>query len=245
MKDILEENGYKIIVAGNGGEALSIIDKQIPDAMILDLMMPGIDGFQVLKTIREHERTLHIPVLILTAKHITKDELKFLKSNNIYQLIQKGKVNREDMLKSVSDMVNAGLDKTVKAKTTIKRTEAKPVILVVEDNPDNMLTIKALLGENYEVIEATDGNESIEIIKIIKPHLILMDIGLPDKDGIELFKEIRRKPELQHIPVIAVTASAMTEDRERILAYGFDGYVPKPIEEKLLYKAIDEVLYGK
>ncbi len=105
MKDILGESGYNILVARDGGEALGIIAQKIPDAMILDLMMPRVDGFQVLKTLREAEQTAHIPVLILTAKHLTKDELKFLTRNNIHQLIQKGDVNRRELLNAVTNMV--------------------------------------------------------------------------------------------------------------------------------------------
>ena len=104
IKDFLEESGYRILVARDGGEALGIITQTIPDAMILDLMMPGMDGFEVLKTLREAESTAHIPVLILTAKHITREELLFLKRNNIHQLIQKGDVNRNELLNAIATM---------------------------------------------------------------------------------------------------------------------------------------------
>lgn len=78
-------------VARNGKEALEQIAHDVPDAMVLDLMMPEVDGFQVLALeVRSEPRTACLPVLILTAKHITREELSFLKSNNIQQLIQKG-----------------------------------------------------------------------------------------------------------------------------------------------------------
>ena len=94
LTDVLQEGGYRLQVARNGMEALERIGQTIPDAMILDLMMPGMDGFDVLKTLRGEDRTAHVPVLILTAKHITKEELHFLKRNNIHQLVQKGDINR-------------------------------------------------------------------------------------------------------------------------------------------------------
>ena len=71
-----------------------------------------------------------------------------------------------------------------------------------------------------------------------------MDIALPGIDGIEAFKMIRNDAKLQHIPVIALTASAMTSDRETILAHGLDDYIAKPIDEKLFFKTINSVLYG-
>lgn len=127
-------------------------------------------------------------------------------------------------------------------KQTIK---GKPLVLVVEDNPDNMLTAKALLADNYTVIEAVNGIEGLESAKKFQPNLILMDIALPKMDGVEVFKQIRSLPQLQYTVVIALTASAMTNDREAILAYGFDAYIPKPIDEFVFFKTINETLYGK
>ena len=245
IKDILDESGYQILVARDGAEALEIISHTIPDAMILDLMMPGIDGFEVLQTLREAEPTAFIPVLILTAKHITKEELKFLKRNNIHQLIQKGDVNRSELLISVEAMVFPEKVETLKTMPELLLIGSQPVVLVVEDNPDNMVTVKAILSDDFTVIEADNGREGLAMARKHKPNLILMDIALPVLDGIEAFKAIRGDTVTQHIPVIALTASAMITDREAILSYGFNAYIAKPIDEKLFFKTINEVLYGK
>jgi signal transduction histidine kinase/HAMP domain-containing protein len=106
LNDFLHNAGYKTFVANSGDTALGILMNNSVDAVILDLMLPGMDGFSVLKEIRGEESIQHLPVLILTAKHITKEELSFLKSNHIYQLIQKGDVNREELLKIVYSMVH-------------------------------------------------------------------------------------------------------------------------------------------
>jgi len=108
-----------------------------------------------------------------------------------------------------------------------------------------MTTAKAILGDNYTVLEATDGNSAIEMAKKHVLHLILMDIELPGMDGITTFKAIRNMAGLQHVPIVALTASAMTSDRETILAHGFDAYIAKPIDEKVFFNTINEVLYGK
>jgi len=245
MKDFLEDSGYHILVAHDGAEALGTIEKTIPDAMILDLMMPDIDGFEVLKILRNAEQTAHIPVLILTAKHITKEELQFLKRNNIHQLIQKGDVNRDELLNAVVTMVTPKKAETVSHRSGLQKIEGKPVVLIVEDNPDNMITVKAILSSDFTVLEAIDGYSSIEMAKKHLPHLILMDIALPDIDGITAFKAIRKDAQLQHTPIIALTASAMLEDRESILAHGFDAFIVKPIDNELFFNTINEVLYGK
>jgi PAS domain S-box-containing protein len=246
IKDFLEESGYHILVARDGKEALDIIAQTIPDAMILDLMMPGIDGFEVLGTLREAEPTAHIPVLILTAKHITKEELKFLKRNNVHQLIQKGAVSRSEILEAVAKMIFPGIPEpteSVKPPRIVRKIQGKPVVLVVEDNKDNMTTVKALMGNNYTIIEALDGGSAVTMAKKHKPDLILMDIALPEMDGIEAFKKIRKDARLQNIPIIALTASAMTSDRESILAHGFNAYIAKPINDILFFKIINETLY--
>jgi CheY-like chemotaxis protein len=245
IKDFLEENGYQMLVAHDGSEALAFIEQTIPDAIILDLMMPGIDGFEVLKTLREIEPTAYIPVLILTAKHITKEELNFLKRNNVHQLIQKGDVNRSELLDAVAGMVFPQTEETENPKPVFQAIEGKPVVLVVEDNPDNMVTVKALLAGNYSVIEAVDGLEGVEKAKSHPVNLVLMDIALPNMDGIEAFIELRKIPALQNVPIIALTASAMVSDRETILAYGFDAYIAKPIDHPIFFKTINETLYGK
>ncbi len=245
MKDFMEESGYKILVAQDGAEALAIIETTLPDAMIMDLMVPGVDGFEVLKTIRNVDKTASIPVLILTAKHLTNEDLRFLKRNNVHQLIQKGDVNREDLLKAVESMLTNHIVEQEKPQRQTRTIKGKPVVLVVENNLDNMLTVKAIIEDKYTVIEAIDGNEGIALAKKHNPHLILMDIALPGLDGIEAFKTIRKDARMQHIPIIALTASAMNSDRETILAHGFDGYLIKPIEEKVFFKTINEVLFGK
>ena len=245
MKDILEDSGYKIIIAHDGGEALGIIAHTIPDAMILDLMMPGIDGFSVLKTLCEAEQTAHIPVLILTAKHITKEELMFLTRNNVHQLIQKGDVNRLELLRAVVSMVEPEKPAILQPKREMYPIEGKPLVLVVEDNPDNMITVKALLDGNYAILEANNGIEAVKMAGLHEPNLILMDISLPEMDGIEAFNAISKNARLKNTRVIALTASAMTADREAILAHGFDGYIAKPIDEKIFFITINEVLHGK
>jgi signal transduction histidine kinase/DNA-binding response OmpR family regulator/HAMP domain-containing protein len=244
MKDILTESGYRIYVARNGQEALEHIEKFLPDAIILDLMMPEVDGFQVLESIRRVKKTAQIPVMILTAKHITKEELKFLKGNHIFQLVQKGAIGKNELLSVIRHMVTIPCEPQRPPAIRPARIKAvgRPVILVVEDNSDNMTTVKALLQENYEIIEATNGQTGIEQAAKFRPALILLDISLPVMDGFEVLGKLREDGSLQHIPVIALTARAMNGSREEILAHGFDGYISKPIDGKMLEETIRGIL---
>ncbi|MEI6077914.1 MAG: response regulator, partial [Verrucomicrobiota bacterium] len=243
LTDILQAEGYRIQVARNGKEALAQVALTVPDAMILDLMMPEVDGFAVLKEVRGRERTSQLPVLILTAKHVNKAELSFLKGNHIYQLIQKGDINKHDLLAAVAGMVTPPAPPPPAPVSRRRATRpGQPVVLVVEDNPDSLRTARALLAGHYQVIEATDGQAGLEQARRHQPDLILMDIAMPGVDGIQALKEIRADGALRHIPVIAATASAMVGDREAILAHGFYSYISKPIDAELLLKTLREAL---
>ncbi|MEI6131198.1 MAG: ATP-binding protein [Bacillota bacterium] len=105
IKDILNEEGYFVEIARNGKEALERLSEFKPDGMILDLMMPDVDGFQVLKSIRGLKKFAALPVLILSAKHITKDELSFLKNNHDCQMIQKGAIQKKELLNEIKKLV--------------------------------------------------------------------------------------------------------------------------------------------
>jgi signal transduction histidine kinase len=112
LKEILLHEGYQVFTACNGKEGLQYIKEHQPDGIILDLMMPEMDGFEVLKTLRESPQNQHLPVLIVTAKHISKEELSFLKGNNVHQLIQKGDVSKYELLSAIQSMVFGKLDQS-------------------------------------------------------------------------------------------------------------------------------------
>ena len=115
----------------------------------------------------------------------------------------------------------------------------KQRIAVVEDNPDNRLLLHVLLCDHYEVTEYVDGFEAVARIPLAPPDMVLLDVSLPGLDGLAVLKQLREHPVVGRVPIIALTAHAMTGDRERFLVAGFDDYVSKPIvDEQLLFDAI-------
>lgn len=115
-------------------------------------------------------------------------------------------------------------------------------ILVVEDNPKNLKLVRDVLTySGFEVIEATCGEDGVRMAQEERPDLILMDLQLPGIDGMEALRQIREVKE-RHVPVVAVTASAMTDDRERAFESGFDGYVEKPISVRALPQQVRDFL---
>ena len=116
-------------------------------------------------------------------------------------------------------------------------------IAVVEDNRDNRLLLRAFLGDLYAIAEYETGPAALEGLKTAVPDLVLLDVSLPGMDGLEVLARIRADERLKALPVVALTAHAMTGDRERFLAAGFDAYVAKPIvDEQVLLQAIAELL---
>jgi two-component system cell cycle response regulator DivK len=116
-------------------------------------------------------------------------------------------------------------------------------ILVVEDNPKNMKLVRDVLQfSGYEVIEATSGEDGVRLAEQESPDLILMDLQLPGIDGAEALRQIRVRHTAPDVPVVAVTAFAMDEDRERAFASGFNGYVEKPINVRSLAQQVRDFL---
>ena len=105
----------------------------------------------------------------------------------------------------------------------------RATIAVVEDNPDNRMLVEAILDELYRLVEFEDGVSAVAGLADHNPDLVLLDISLPGLDGTEVLRTIRADARLASIPVIALTAHAMREDRQRFLDQGFDDYLTKPI----------------
>jgi CheY-like chemotaxis protein len=118
-----------------------------------------------------------------------------------------------------------------------------PTILVVEDVEDNLTLIDYLLrAYGYAPLLARNGRDGIRIAEAARPEVILLDLRMPDMDGYQVVHEIRKIPGMERTRVVAVTASAMIGDRERIAAAGFDGYLQKPIDPRTFVASLERLL---
>jgi two-component system, cell cycle response regulator DivK len=119
-------------------------------------------------------------------------------------------------------------------------------ILVVEDNERNLKLIRDVLQfAGYEIVEATSGEQGVALAQDCEPDLVLMDLQLPQMDGTEALRLLRESPRTRDVPVVAVTAFAMREDRERAFGAGFDGYLQKPISIRALPEQVRGFLAAK
>jgi CheY-like chemotaxis protein len=119
----------------------------------------------------------------------------------------------------------------------------KKVILVVEDHPLNMrLAVDLLTLGGFNVLEAADGETALEVVKTNRPDLVLLDIRLPGMDGFELFRKIREDASLNPIKIVALTASVMRAEEQKIVDLGFTDYITKPIDTKQFIKKIQAIV---
>jgi two-component system, cell cycle response regulator DivK len=118
-------------------------------------------------------------------------------------------------------------------------------VAIVEDNADNRLLLQAILDGSYELVEYANGVDALAGFSALRPDLVLLDISLPGMDGNEILARIRADHALRTLPVIALTAHAMTGDREKYLAAGFNDYVTKPIVDEMILIGAIERWVGK
>ena len=116
-------------------------------------------------------------------------------------------------------------------------------ILIVDDDLETIRLIGMVLQrQGYQIVTATNGTEALSLALKEQPNLILLDLMMPDMDGYETLREIRKDARFRSLPILALTAKAMKGDRETIMAHGFDGYISKPIDAELLKKILHEAL---
>ena len=214
VSDTLTTQGYNALTARNAREAMRMLATTRVDAIILDLILPGRNGFELLREIRANARLASIPVMVLTVKDLTEEERSTLTSQHA-TIFEKGLGWRPALLDKLREITHA-----------TPRTK----VLVVDDNPAGReLVRESLVNHVSSLIEAGNGREALEKIRSARPDLVLLDIQMPEMDGYQVLHEIRKDPSLKGLRVVALTAFAMQGDREHALEAGFDEYITKPV----------------
>ncbi len=226
----LRRAGYSTIEARDGEEALLRTRVLAPGLIILDLLMPNVDGFEVLRTMRAEGMAL--PVMVLTGKTIGPDEDRFMR-DGLARVVQKGGMALDSIVREAKQLVLA---------KRVVESGRLPRILYIEDSPQNRDIVRRYLADDYEVLEAEDGEHGVEVAVRELPDLILMDLSLPRLDGWEATRRIKANSTVKHIPVLALTAHAAREDQQRATEAGCSDYLTKPVERELLLGTIKKHL---
>lgn len=235
--------------------AFNKISEVQPDLIIIDLLMPKVDGITLTYKLKSSRQTRNIPIIISTAKDLTDNEKKSL--NSIVEHIAiKSQGHPMDVLKIVRDRIKLqenskqiaslrqSIIKDYSETITVQKNNSKEneEILIVDDDPDTLFTMNELVQSmGYKTYLAKSGVECLKMLEHIKPDLILLDIMMPGMDGFQTLKNIRLNRLMSDIPVFAVTAKAMSGDKEVILKFGFNDYIPKPVNSTIISSKISQL----
>jgi CheY-like chemotaxis protein len=241
---------YRVFEAQNGPDGLDLVRQRRPDLVILDLTMPGMDGFTVLEELKTDERTSDIPVMIISAKSLTTDEWDYLRRYT-ESIWQKGRFSARDLADHVVGMLG---DDEVRSEMVLPTSSAlkkenllfkrdlssefrqgrRSRILVVDDNTWDARLMRRLFEarQRFEVVEAHTGAEALAAIEKSIPDLILLDLRLPDIDGQELLERLRSRDETRNVPVIVISAKDIEPDERAQLTSQADSLWSKAMLDR-------------
>jgi CheY-like chemotaxis protein len=244
----------EISTADLGATALELIHAQNYDCILLDVNLPDLDGFELLKTIREDEHIERLPVIVYTGRELSEEVNHLLMRYADSVIPRKGVRSQERLFDEMTlylHQVVADLP-TSKQKIIQNITRQGDVligkkILIVDDDTRNSFALSGLLsGKGMRVEIAPDGKKALELLNSVSDiDLVLMDVMMPVMDGLETTRQIREMPQFNGLPILALTAKAMEGDREKCLASGANDYLSKPVHPELLFTMLRVWLYKK
>jgi CheY-like chemotaxis protein/CHASE3 domain sensor protein len=244
VRALIGDGDVEIVAVAQGTEALAALSDSVFDCMIIDLKLPDMSGQELLRRMAAGESRSFPPVIVYTGRNLTRDEeaelLRYSRS-----IIIKGARSPERLLDEVTlflhkieNQLSSERQKMLRtARSRDKAFEARR-ILVVDDDMRNIFALTSALEQKGADVEV--ARNGVEALRKLEENpdgidLVLMDIMMPEMDGLTATREIRKNPRWQKLPVIAVTAKAMKEDQEKALAAGANDYLAKPIELERLF----------
>jgi CheY-like chemotaxis protein len=238
--------------AGTAGEALEILDRERIDCVVLDLSLPDMSGHDFIERIKARDHgAARPPIIIYTGRELTRQEETTLRKD-AEAIIIKDALSPERLLDETSLFLHRSPHQLPEAKRRMIQTgqKADPAlagrsVFIVDDDVRNIFALTTVLEQmKMHVRYAQNGKEAVEFLQ--KHHevdIVLMDIMMPEMDGYEAMRQIRRTEGLETLPMIALTAKAMKGDRERCIEAGASDYIPKPVDSERLLSVIRVWLY--
>ncbi len=246
VTELLAHDDIDIVTVGTGNEALSTLQSEPIDCVVLDLKLPDMSGFEVLERISDDKALCDIPVVVFTGRELSPDEDARLRTM-ARSVVVKGVESPERLL----DETALFLHRVVADLPTEKQRMLELLhssdddlvgrtVLLVDDDARNIFALSSVLERRgMVVLTATTGLEAITVIDT-RPDvaIVLMDIMMPGMDGYETIQVIRTNPAFRRLPIVALTAKAMKGDREKCLEAGASDYLAKPVNTEQLLSAL-------
>ena len=246
VSTLLSHDDIAIDTVSRGDEALAALAANTYDCVVLDLSLPDMTGFEVLERIRD-DNTLHnLPVVVFTGKALTLEEdqrLQILARSVVVKGVESPERLLDETALFLHRVVAALPPEKQRLLERLHRSDDDLIgklALVVDDDVRNIFALSSVLERRgMRVLTAGTGREAIAVLESTPGIAItLMDIMMPEMDGYETMRAIRRKPEFQRLPIIALTAKAMKGDREKCLEAGASDYLAKPVNTEQLLSAL-------
>jgi CheY-like chemotaxis protein len=245
LKEAVLQQGFNAIAESHSSKVMDMIEDIYLDLAIVDLEMPELSGYELIKTIKSNNKFANLPIIIYTGKENYQDDLK--KIDGLFEeLLEKKSTNIEDLADTINAMINR-YDEPVKPEELLTKGDVVKILLVEDYKHSQIIVTRLLKKNNFENIAVVEnGAEALDEVQKQKYDLILMDMQMPVMNGFEATEKIRHLPEYKDTPIIALTAFAMKGDREKCLNAGATDYIPKPIDsnefiEKVRYYTASKV----
>ncbi len=226
IRRIIEAEGLESIVAEDGASCLELLKKQVPDVLLLDLMMPEPDGFAVLERIRSNPVTRDLPVIVITAKDLTEEDRNKL-TGNVFSVLEKTDAKSATLLAELRRIL-VDLE-SLPIHPGVKQAAVPPRILIVDDNEAVVVQVKAVLeSAGYVADVARGGQEAFDYVSRTIPDGIILDLMMPEIDGFAVLEKIRGTKATVKIPILILTAKDLTpEDFKKLSANNVQQLVQK------------------
>jgi CheY-like chemotaxis protein/GAF domain-containing protein len=246
VAELLAHPDIEIDVAGTGRDALAKLRGERFDCMVLDLRLPDMSGFEVLKEMQKDAALADLPVVIFTGRDLTAEEDAQLHTM-ARSIVVKGAASPERLFDETALFLHqVAADMPSEKRRMLERLHASDemltgrTVLVVDDDTRNIFALSsALERRGMNVLTATTGQEAIMLLETSpQVAIVLMDIMMPEMDGYETIAQIRGKPDFRRLPIVALTAKAMKGDREKCLEAGASDYLAKPVNTEQLFSAL-------
>ncbi len=241
---VAEGEDVRVTAVANAEEALRALDEHEYDCMVVDLVLPGQDGVKLIEQVKTQARFAQLPVIVYTGKELTPSEEKRIR-NFAESVIIKNNAQSPDRLLNDTALFLHRVQKNLPERSQTRLAALREVdrelgnktVLVVDDDVRNIFAMTSVLeGQQMRVMYAENGRTAIEMLESgPEVDIVLMDVMMPEMDGYETMRAIRSEPAFKALPIIAVTAKALKDDREKCIDAGASDYLPKPVDpEKLL-----------
>ena len=246
ISELLSHDDIDVVTASTGGEALKVLREQQIDCAVLDLRLPDMSGFDVLKVIRDDAALPDLPIVVFTGKELSSEEDAEL-HGIARSVVVKGVESPERLLDETALFLHRVVgDLPPEMQRMLERLHSSDedlvgkTVLLVDDDARNIFALSSVLERRgMNVLTATTGNEAIALVEST-PELaiVLMDIMMPEMDGYQTMQAIRSNPAFRRLPIVALTAKAMKGDREKCLEAGASDYLAKPVNTEQLLSAL-------